>query len=68
MNDEGQDSKTVHSFAQIVFCSKYLSLALLKLLSCSRCIVSSSNKLSWPDVLLQGDFISATKFDLIALV
>ena len=33
MNDEGQDSKTVYSFAQIDFCSKYLSLALLELLS-----------------------------------
>ena len=35
MNDEGQDSKTVYSFAWIVFWSKYLSLALLELLSCS---------------------------------
>ena len=33
MNDEGQDSKTVYSFNQIDFCSKYISFALLKLLS-----------------------------------
>ena len=33
MNDEGQDSKTVYSFAQIDFCSKYISFALLELLS-----------------------------------
>ena len=33
MNDEGQESKTIYSFARIDFCSKYLSLALLKLLS-----------------------------------
>ena len=33
MNDEGQDGKTVYSVAQIVFCLKYLSLALLELLS-----------------------------------
>ena len=32
MNDEGQDSKTVYSFAQIYFCSKYKSFALLKFL------------------------------------
>ena len=33
MNDEGQDSKTVYSFARIDFCSKYISFALLQLLS-----------------------------------
>ena len=33
MNDEGQDSKTVYSFARIDFCSKYISFALLELLS-----------------------------------
>ena len=33
MNDEGQDSKTIYSFAQIDFCSKYVSFALLELLS-----------------------------------
>ena len=33
MNDEGQDSKTVYSFARNDFCSKYISFALLKLLS-----------------------------------
>ena len=31
--DEVQDSKTVYSFARIDFCSKYISFALLKLLS-----------------------------------
>ena len=33
MNDEGQDIKIVYSFAQIDFCSKYISFALLELLS-----------------------------------
>ena len=33
LNDEGQDSKTVYSFAQIDFWSKYISFALLELLS-----------------------------------
>ena len=33
MNYKGQDSKTVYSFARIVFCSKYISFALLELLS-----------------------------------
>ena len=33
MNDEGQDIKTVYSFARIDFCSKYIRFALLKLLS-----------------------------------
>ena len=33
MNDEGQDIKIVYSFARIDFCSKYISFALLKLLS-----------------------------------
>ena len=33
MNDEGQDRKTVYSFAQIDFCPKYVSFALLELLS-----------------------------------
>ena len=53
MNDEGQDSKTGYSFAQIDFCSKYISFALLdfcplELLSCSRLFkpLSFSNILS----------------------
>ena len=33
MNGEGQDSQTVYSFNQIDFCSKYISFALLELLS-----------------------------------
>ena len=33
LNYEGQDSKTVYSFARIDFCSKYIGFALLKLLS-----------------------------------
>ena len=33
MNDEEQDSKTVYSFYRIDFCSKYISFALLELLS-----------------------------------
>ena len=33
MNDEGQDNKTVNSFARIDFCKKYISFALLELLS-----------------------------------
>ena len=35
MNNEGQDSTTVYSFARLDFCSKYISFALLDLLSCS---------------------------------
>ena len=43
MNDEGQDSKTIYSFAQIDFCSKYIYsyFCPLKLLSCSRWIYST---------------------------
>ena len=33
MNGEGQDSKTVYSFNQIDFCSKYISFASLDFLS-----------------------------------
>ena len=33
MNNEGQDSKNVYSFAGIDFYSKYISFALLELLS-----------------------------------
>ena len=33
MHDEGQDSKTVYSFARIDFCSKYITFALLERLS-----------------------------------
>ena len=40
MNDEGQDSKIVYRFAQIDFCSKYISFVLLKLLSCSLSVMS----------------------------
>ena len=32
INDEGQDSETVYSFARIDFCSKYIIFTLLKLL------------------------------------
>ena len=33
MNYEGQESKTVYSFARIDFFSKYIGIALLELLS-----------------------------------
>ena len=33
MNDEGQDSKTLYSFARIDFCSTYITFALLERLS-----------------------------------
>ena len=33
MKDDGKDSQTVFSFARIDFCSKYISFALLKLVS-----------------------------------
>ena len=45
MNDEGQDSKTVYSIARIDFCSKYISFALLKLLSCSLTNVQELKKI-----------------------
>ena len=44
MNDEGQDSRTIYSFAQVDFCSKYISFALLKLLSPQTVVLLPLNK------------------------
>ena len=42
--EEGQDSKTVYSFARIDFWSKYISFDLLKLLSCSNANLKKKKK------------------------
>ena len=60
MKDEGQDSKTFYSFARIDFCSKYLSSALLELLS-TRTIVLLPKQLIFPKKTTKNKLIVQEK-------